>query len=81
MTQITAENIAQIEAHFDEVKARMSAEGLDGEEYVALSREYAELEPVAKAAAEVRRLRAELLVIKGLAADPDFLPGNCRHGQ
>ena len=35
-----------------------------------LSKDYAEIEPVAEAAREVRRLRAELEVLNGLVADP-----------
>ena len=38
------------------------------EDFVRLSKEYAQIEPVAAAAREVRRLRAELEVLTGLAA-------------
>lgn len=72
--KISAERIAQIEARFDELEAKMASGTLDGEEFVATSKEYAELESVAKAAAEVRRLRAELLVLNGLSTDPESDP-------
>ena len=43
----------------------MSAADLAPEEFVRLSKEYAAIEPVAEAAREVRRLRAELEVLDG----------------
>jgi peptide chain release factor 1 len=55
----------------------MSSGTLDGEEFVQMVKDYAELEPVARAAAEVRRLRAELEVLEGLmedtASDPEIV--------
>ena len=39
-----------------------------------LSKDYAEIEPVAAAAREVRRLRAELEVLTGMIADADAEP-------
>ena len=48
----------------------MSAGDLAPEEFVRLSKDYAAIEPVADAAREVRRLRAELEVLNGLVADP-----------
>ncbi len=74
MTSISAERIAQIEARFDELQARMSSGALDSDAFVAVSKEYAEVEPVAKAAANVRRLRAELSVINGLIDEEDQDP-------
>ena len=71
MTTISAERIMQIEARFDELQARMASGALDGEAFVAVSKEYAELEPAAKAAGEVRRLRAEVAVLRGLIADQE----------
>ena len=77
MTRISGERIAQIEARFGKIQARMSSGTLDGEEFVQMAKDYAELEPVARAAAEVRRLRAELEVLEGLmedtASDPDIV--------
>ncbi|MBR0553327.1 peptide chain release factor 1 [Stakelama marina] len=59
MTHIPADRIAAIEARRDELQAMMSSGELPSDRFVAVSKEYAELEPVAKAAGEVRRLRAE----------------------
>jgi len=47
---ISAERIAQIEARRDEVQASMTRADLPPEEFVRLSKEYAEVEPVARAA-------------------------------
>ncbi|WP_439468800.1 peptide chain release factor 1 [Blastomonas fulva] len=74
MTRISPERIAQIEARYQELQARMASGALDGEEFVRTSKDYAELEPVARAAGEVRRLRAELEVLQGLIAAPESEP-------
>jgi peptide chain release factor 1 len=71
MTSISAERIAQIEGRRDELQAAMARGDLAPEQFVQLSKDYAEIEPVARAAAEVRRLRAELEVLGGMEADPD----------
>ncbi|KQS02858.1 peptide chain release factor 1 [Sphingomonas sp. Leaf357] len=71
MTTISPERIAQIEARRDELQAQMATGDLPSDRFVAVSKEYAELEPVARAAAEVRRLRAELHVLAGMDADDD----------
>jgi peptide chain release factor 1 len=55
MTSISPERIAQIEARRDELSALMSTGDLSGERFVQVSKEYAEIEPVAKAAGEVPR--------------------------
>ncbi len=59
MTTITPQRIAQIEARFAELQAMMASGNLDGDKFVETSKEYAEIEPVANAAAEVKRLRDE----------------------
>ena len=63
MTTISPERIAQIAARRDELQALMATGDLPSDRFVAVSKEYAELEPVVKAANEVRRLRAELSVL------------------
>ena len=68
---ISAERIAQIEGRRDELQASMARGDLPPEQFVQLSKDYAEIEPVARAAAEVRRLRAELAVLAGMGEDPD----------
>ncbi|MGN6277193.1 MAG: peptide chain release factor 1 [Sphingomonas sp.] len=74
MTTISAERIAQIEARRDELQALMATGDLPGERFVAVSKEYAELEPVAAAAGEVRRLRAEAVSLRHMTheADPEL---------
>jgi peptide chain release factor 1 len=71
MTSISPERIRQIEARRDELQASMSRADLPADQFVQLSKDYAELQPVAAAAAEVRRLRAELRVVLEMAEDPD----------
>ena len=72
MTTISPARIAQIEARRDELANAMAAPGLGAEAFVKLSRDYAEIEPVAQAAGEVRRLRGELEGLTALADDPEM---------
>ena len=74
MTSISAERIAAIEARRDELQNAMSAPNLAPDAFVRLSKDYAEIEPVAVAAREVRRLRAELEVLQGMIEDRDADP-------
>jgi len=69
VTSISPERIAQIEARRDELSALMATGDLSGERFVQVSKEYAEIEPVAKAAGEVRRLRAELSTLSHMTED------------
>lgn len=69
--QISDERIAAIEARRDELQDSLAMGALAPERFVALSKEYAEVEPVAKAAAEIRRLRAEQIAIETLLHDGD----------
>ncbi len=69
MTTISPERIRQIEARRDELSALMATGDLPGERFVQVSKEYAELEPVAEAAAEVRRLRQEAESLTYMAED------------
>jgi peptide chain release factor 1 len=71
MISITPQRIAAIEARRDELQAAMARGDLPAEQFVRLSKDYAELEPVAQAAGEVRRLRAELAVLVELVDDPE----------
>jgi peptide chain release factor 1 len=71
MTSISAERIAAIEGRKDELQNAMAAPNLAPDEFVRLSKDYAEIEPVAAAAREVRRLRAELAVLTGLLNDTE----------
>ena len=71
MTTISPDRIRQIEARRDELQALMATGDLSGERFVQVSKEYAELEPVAAAAAEVRRLRQEADSLAYMAEDAD----------
>jgi len=59
MITIPPDRIRQIEARRDELSAAMARSDLAPDQFVRLSKDYAELEPVANAAHEVRRLRQE----------------------
>ncbi|HEY7809994.1 MAG TPA: peptide chain release factor 1 [Allosphingosinicella sp.] len=72
MTSISADRIAQILARRDELQSAMSARDLAADAFVRLSKEYAEVEPVAASAAEVRRIRAEIASLREMAADPEM---------
>src|SRR6476660_9837138 len=74
MSVISSERIASIEARKHELQQAMSRGDLAPEEFVRLSKDYAAIEPVAAAAREVRRLRAELEVLNGMVADPTAEP-------
>ncbi|MBC2669925.1 peptide chain release factor 1 [Novosphingobium piscinae] len=63
--------LAQIAARFAELEARLASGTLEGKEFIAASRDYAELEPVARAAAAVRAMRGELESLATLD-DPDM---------
>jgi peptide chain release factor 1 len=71
MPSISPERIRQIEARRDELSAMMATGDLPGDRIVALSKEFAEIEPVAQAAAEVRRLRQEAESLAFMAEDGD----------
>ena len=71
MTSISPARIAALEARRDELQAMLGTANLPPERFVAASKEYAEVEPVAVAAGEVRRLRAEIVALGEMAADGD----------
>jgi len=69
---IPEERLAQINNRFAELEARLASGQLESEAFVAASRDYAELEPVAKAAQEVRAMRAEIAQLAALTDDPEM---------
>ena len=71
MTTISPERIRQIEARRDELAALMATGDLPSDRFVAVSKEYAEVEPVALAAAEVRRLRQEATSLAAMTGEAD----------
>src|SRR4029453_17412411 len=74
MKTISLDRIVSIEAKKHDLAEAMAAPNLAPEDFVRLSKEYAQVEPVAAAAREVRRLRAELEVLIGLAHDASAEP-------
>ena len=71
MSRISSERIASIEARKHELADAMSAGDLSPDEFVRLSKDYAAIEPVAAAAREVRRLRAERDSLMTMTRDAD----------
>ena len=70
---ISSSRLSQIASRFAELEARLGSGTLEGGEFVAASRDYAELEPVARAAAHVEALRAEQESLSALnESDPDM---------
>ena len=70
---ISNERLGQIGARFSELEARLASGTLEGEAFVAASRDYAELEPVARIAAEIAAMRAELAELQNLEdTDPEM---------
>ena len=72
MTRISDQRIAAIEARRDEMQNAMASPALAPDEFVRLSKDYAEIEPVAAAAREVRRIRAEIAALREMATDPEM---------
>lgn len=70
--QIPPERLDQIANRFAELEARMASGTLVGDEFVKASRDYAELEPVAKVAAEVKATREEIAGLEEMLADPEM---------
>ena len=72
MSSISPQRIAALLVRRDEVQALLGLGTLGGEKFVALSKEYAELEPVAVAATELQRQRAELIDLEAMLDDPEM---------
>lgn len=72
MTTISPDRIAQIRARRDEIQAGMARPDLEPSEFVRLSKDYAELEPVARAADEVESLRREQGELQAMLSDPEM---------
>jgi len=70
--QIPPERLDQIAHRFAELEARMASGTLEGDEFVQASRDYAELEPVAKIAADVTSMREEMVGLEEMLADPEM---------
>ncbi|RJT25371.1 peptide chain release factor 1 [Chakrabartia godavariana] len=72
MTAISAERLAAILARRDELQDQLASGELAPDRFVALSKEYAEVEPVAEAAGRLQRLRADLIDLQAMLDDPDM---------
>ena len=68
---ISLDRIVSIEAKRHELSDAMAQGNLAPDEFVRLSKEYAQIEPVAAAAREVRRLRAERESLATMTKDAD----------
>ncbi|WP_118858197.1 peptide chain release factor 1 [Sphingomonas mesophila] len=71
MKPISSDIIASIEAKKHDLAAAMASGDVAPDEFVRLSKEYAQVEPVAAAAREVRRLRAERDSLTEMTRDAD----------
>ncbi|MEO1220302.1 MAG: peptide chain release factor 1 [Pseudomonadota bacterium] len=69
---IPKERLDQIAHRFAELEARMASGTLEGDAFVQASRDYAELEPVAKVAAEVTSMREEITGLEEMLQDPEM---------
>ncbi|MDL2352427.1 MAG: peptide chain release factor 1, partial [Pseudomonadota bacterium] len=67
---ISDTRLAQLTERFAELEARMASGQLEGADFVAASRDYSELEPIARVAEQVRTMRAELVELSA-TTDPD----------
>src|SRR5690348_7787903 len=70
MPSLPEDKLAQLEKRFDSVEAALSA-GPSAEDYVRLSKEYAELEPVVRPIAAWRKASEELRSAEELAGSGD----------
>jgi len=68
---VSETRLAQIAARFAELEARLASGTLEGADFVAASRDYAELEPVAKSAEAVAAIRGEIAALAEMAKDSD----------
>lgn len=70
--KIPPERLDQITNRFAELEARMASGTLEGEAFVQASRDYAELEPVAKVASAVKDMRGEIAGLEEMLSDPEM---------
>ena len=68
---VSDDRLRQIASRFAELEARLASGTLEGAEFVAASRDYAELEPVARVAERVTSLRGQIAELSEMIADPD----------
>ena len=71
MTSVSAKQIEAIIERHAALQARMATGDMAPADFVAASKEFAELEPVAKAAAEVKKLRDDAKMLRDVLEGPD----------
>ena len=69
---ISDTRLAQLTERFAKLEARMASGRLEGAEFVSASRDYSELEPVARAAQAVQTMRAEISDLTAMLDDPEM---------
>lgn len=69
---ISASRLTAILSRRDELQSQLASGDLPPDRFVALSKEYAEVEPVAEAAAELERLRIEFADLEAMLNDPEL---------
>ena len=69
---ISATRLTAILSRRDELQSQLASGDLPPDRFVALSKEYAEVEPVAEAAAELERLRIEFVDLEAMLNDPEL---------
>ncbi len=72
MSRISNERIASLIARRDELSSQLSAGNLSPDKFVSLSKEYAEVEPVARVAEELQRQRHDVIDLEAMLADPEM---------
>ena len=71
MSELSDEAVRALIARADEIVGRMGAPDLDPVDYVQLSKDHAELEPVAALARQLTAERAERIDLEAMAGDSD----------
>jgi protein subunit release factor A len=65
------DKLAQVLSRVEELSARMASEELSADEFVKLSREYSELDPIAAVIRNLQELRDEFADLGEILNDPD----------
>lgn len=66
------ETLARVLARHDELRDVLSSQGLSSEQFARLSKEYADLTPVAEAITELTRTQSELADAESMLHDPEM---------
>ncbi|MCL2474247.1 MAG: peptide chain release factor 1 [Alphaproteobacteria bacterium] len=66
------ETLSEVLERHEELKAMLSQPGLSSEEFSKLSKEYAEIDPIANSVTELNKTKKELHDAEGLLSEPDM---------